>query len=157
MNINPAIRKDDLGKFACRNEACSLHALRGRGNIRVVGWSGRRKRFRQLACHRCGVTFSENYGTPFYGIKSDREKVAQALKMVVERGSIRGAARAVGVDKDTIVDWIKKASLHSEAFAEYMLHDLRMTAVELDELWTTVKKNKSILAKRTKTRETRTR
>jgi transposase-like protein len=148
VNINPNIRKDDLGKFACRNEACSLHGLRGRGNIGVKSWSGRSKRFRQLRCKECGITFSENYGTPFYGIKTDREKIVQALRMVVERGSIRGAARAVGVDKDTIVDWIKKASKHSDAFSRYMLHDLRMSTVELDELWTTVKKSRSTSRKK---------
>nr|WP_276977692.1 hypothetical protein [Ferrimicrobium acidiphilum] len=143
MNINPNIRKDDLGRFVCPNGRCSLYGRRNRGNIGVNGWSGTRKRFRQLACHACGKTFSENYGTPFYGIHTDREKIVEALKMVVERGSMRGAARAMGVDKDTICDWVRKASEHAEAFSEYMLHDLHMTTVELDELWTTVKKNKS--------------
>lgn len=76
--------------------------------------------------------------------------------MVVERGSMRGAARAVGVDKDTICDWVRKGSEHAEAFTEYMLHDLHMTAVELDELWTTVKKNRSTsTTTRTGTRGTR--
>lgn len=143
MHINPNIRKDDLGKFSCPNERCSLYGRRNKGNVGVNGWSGRRKRFRQLVCHKCGKTFSENYGTPFYGIKTDREKIVQALKMVVERGSMRGAARAMGVDKDSICDWAKKASEHAQALNEYMLHDLHMTAVELDELWTTVKKNRS--------------
>ena len=155
MNVNPSIRKADLGKFACRNEACGLHGLRGRGNIRVKSWSGRRKRSRQLVCKECGVTFSENYGTPFYGIKTDRERIVQALKMVVERGSMRGAARAMGVDKDTICDWVRKASEHAKEFTEYMLHDLHMTAVELDELWTTVKKNRSTSTMRTGKRGTR--
>jgi transposase-like protein len=108
----------------------------------VNGWSGRRKRFRQLACRVCGRTFSENYGTPFYGIKADKDRIVQALKMVVERGSIRGAARAMGVDKDTVCDWVRKASEHAESLTEYMLHDLHMTTVELDELWTTVKKSR---------------
>ena len=65
----------------------------GRGNIGVNGWSGTTKRFRQLICNECGKTFSENYGTPFYGIKTDREKIVQALKMVVERGSMREGPR----------------------------------------------------------------
>jgi IS1 family transposase len=60
--------------------------------------------------------------------------------MVVERGSMRGAARAMGVDKDTICEWVRKASEHADTFSEFMLRDLHMTAVELDELWTTVKK-----------------
>lgn len=64
--------------------------------------------------------------------------------MIVERGSMRGAARAMGVDKDTVCSWVRKASEHAEAFTEYMLHDLHMTAVELDELWAAVKKREHI-------------
>lgn len=120
-----------------------MRGLRNRGNITTHGISGTTGRFRRLRCNACGRTFSENYGTPFYGVKTDRERIVQALKMVVERGSMRGAARAMAVDKDTICDWVRKASDHAEAFSEYMLNDLHMTAVELDELWTTVKKNKS--------------
>ncbi len=78
--------------------------------------------------------------------------IVRALKMVVERGSMRGAARAMGVDKDTICDWVRKASEHAKEFTEYMLHDLHMTAVELDELWTTVQKNKN--TSRTKKKRT---
>lgn len=144
MRVDATIRNNDgLERFACPNRRCRYYGSRGRGNIGVNGWSGTRKRFRQLICHECGKTFSENYGTPFYGIHTDRERIVQALKMVVERGSMRGAARAVGVDKDTICDWVRKASEHAEALSEYMLRDLHMTAVELDELWTTVKKNRS--------------
>jgi len=143
VNVNPNIKKDDLNRFACPNKTCSLYGLKGRGNIRVKSWSGVRKRFRELVCKECGKTFSENYGTPFYGIKTDREKIVQALKMVVERGSIRGAARAIGVDKDTIVEWVKKASQHADAFSQYMIHELHMSTVELDELWTTIKKSRS--------------
>ena len=142
MHANPSIRKDDLDKFGCPNSRCSMHGLRNRGNITTHGISGTTGRFRRLRCNACGRTFSENYGTPFYGIKTERERVVQALKMVVERGSMRGAARAMGVDKDTICEWVRKASEHAEAFSEYMLHDLHMTAVELDELWTTVKKSR---------------
>ncbi|MDG6981510.1 MAG: hypothetical protein JRN51_10425 [Nitrososphaerota archaeon] len=39
MNVNPSIKKDDLGKFACMNEARSLYCPRGIGNIWVKGWS----------------------------------------------------------------------------------------------------------------------
>jgi transposase-like protein len=143
MHVNPNIRKDDLERFACPNDRCSMRGLRNRGNITTHGVSGTTGRFRRLRCRVCDRTFSENYGTPFYGIKTERETVVQALKMVVERGSMRGAARAMSVDKDTICDWVRKASEHAEEFTEYMLHDLHMTAVELDELWTTVKKSKS--------------
>ena len=143
MQVNPAIRKDDLGRFSCPNQKCRLHGQRNRGNIRVNGWSGRGRRNRQLICRGCGKTFSENYGTPFYGLMTDKETVVRALKLVVERGSMRGAARAMDVDKDTVCDWVRKASDHTETLTEYMVHDLQMPALEVDELWATVKRNRS--------------
>lgn len=154
MHVNPNIRKDDLDRFACPNKRCVMYDLRNRGNITTHCLSGTTRRFRRLRCKACRKTFSENYGTPFYGIKTERGKVVQALKMVVERGSMRGAARAMGVDKDTICEWVRKASEHAESLSEYMLHDLHMTAVELDELWTTIKKSRSTSMMRT-TRRTR--
>lgn len=155
MHVNPAVRKDDLARFACPNQKCRLHGQRNSGNIRVNGWSGRRKLNRQLVCRGCGKTFSENYGTPFYGLMTGKETVVRALKMVVERGSMRGAARAMGVDKDTVCEWVRKASEHAEALSEYMLRDLHMTAIELDELWTTVKKSRSTSRRRTTRKLTR--
>lgn len=152
MRVDPAIGNNDLGRFACPNKRCRYRGARGKGNIGVNGWSGRLKRFRQLVCHECGKTFSENYGTPFYGIHTDRERIVQVLKMVVERGSMRGAARAMGVDKDTVCDWVRKASDHAKAFSEYMVKDLHMTAVEVDELWTTVKKSRATSTRMTTTR-----
>ena len=143
MQINPVIRKDDLGRFTCPNQECRLRGQRNRGNIRVNGWSGRGRRNRQLICRECGKTFSENYGTPFYGLMTDRETVVRALKMVVERGSMRGAARAMEVDKDTVCEWVKKASENTETLTEYMVHDLQMPVVEVNELWATVKRNRS--------------
>jgi transposase-like protein len=155
MRVNSKTGNSDLGRFACPNKRCKDYGARGRENIGVNGWSGTRRRFRQLICHHCGKTFSENYGTPFYGIHTDREKIVQALKMVVERGSMRGAAKAMDVDKDTICDWVRKASEHADTFSEYMLRDLQMTAVELDELWTTVKKNRSTSRTKIGTRRAR--
>jgi transposase-like protein len=152
MHLNPDIRKDDLDRFACPNGRCTLRGLRGRGNITTHGWSGTTGRFRRLSCRECKKTFSENYGTPFFGLMTDRERVVQALKMVVERGSMRGAARAMGVDKDTICAWVRKASEHAEALSDYMLRDLHMTTVELDELWTTVKKSRRTSRRTTMTK-----
>ena len=60
----------------------------------------------------------------------------------------------MGVDKDTVCEWVRKASEHAQSLNEYMVRDLHMTVVELDELWTTVKKSRSTPRKRmiTKTR-----
>ncbi len=104
-----------------------------------MGLVGRDRATQEAESTTCGKTFPVNYGAPFYGIKFERDKIIDALK-IVKRGGMRGVARAMGVDKDSICARAKKASEHAKAFTARMLHDLHMTAVEVDELWTTAKK-----------------
>ncbi len=42
---------------------------------------------------------------------------------------------------DTIREWLLRAANHSEKVNEIFLKDLKISKVELDELWTFVKKN----------------
>ncbi|MCD6455201.1 MAG: hypothetical protein J7K81_00170 [Methanophagales archaeon] len=44
--------------------------------------------------------------------------------MLVEKGSIRGTARAMGADKDSVALWLKRAGEHCEEVTEYLLRDL---------------------------------
>jgi hypothetical protein len=41
-------------------------------------------------------------------LHTQKEKVLQALAIFAEKGSIRGTARAIGVDKDTVQIWLKE-------------------------------------------------
>jgi transposase-like protein len=58
-----------------------------------------------LKCKTCGKSFSENRGTPFFNLRTPKGKVVKALQTLVERGSVRGTARATGHKKDTIAAW----------------------------------------------------
>ena len=98
------------------------------------------QRVPQYLCRACGKTFSETRGTFFYRLRTARAKVLQALAMVVEQGGIRATARAVGVDKDTIQRWVDRAGKHAEEVSAYMIVEGHLTEVQLDELWTFVKK-----------------
>ncbi len=49
--------------------------------------------------------------------------------MLVEKGSIRGTARAMGVNKDTVASWLKRAGEHCEEVTDYLFRDLSETAV----------------------------
>ena len=91
-------------------------------------------------CKTCGKPFSENRNTPFFNLHTPKEEVVDALKTLVERGSLRGTARITGHKKDTIASWQKRAGEHADALREYLLHDLHLGHVEVDELYTFVKK-----------------
>ncbi len=62
--------------------------------------------------------------------------------MIPEKGNIRVVARATGHDKDTICRWIEIVETHSEEVTDYFLRDLNLTKVEVDEIWSYIKKAK---------------
>ncbi|MFZ2070955.1 MAG: hypothetical protein WAV32_05070 [Halobacteriota archaeon] len=46
----------------------------------------------------------------------------------------------MGVDKDSVALWLKKAGEHCEEVMEYLLWDLNLSQVQIDEIWTFIKK-----------------
>jgi hypothetical protein len=62
--------------------------------------------------------------------------------MLVERGSIGGTARAMGVTKDTVARWLDRAAEHAEEVSGYLMRDLGLTQVQVDEIWSFVKKRR---------------
>ena len=78
----------NLDEFFCPNEACPDYGKRGRGNIVLKERYGKQNTA-LLRCKACNKTFSENRGTPFFGLHTPKETVLRALAMLVEKGSIR--------------------------------------------------------------------
>src|SRR6266571_1949843 len=67
---------------SCPNPSCEAP--------RVVRNGSHRGRQRYL-CHACKTYFGETQGTPMYGLKTPACEVAQALLVVMRRGSLRAA------------------------------------------------------------------
>ncbi len=130
----------DLRDSFCPNESCPMYGGVGEGNIWRHTSYGREHDRRRFVCKVCGRTFSETRGTVFYKLRTPREKVLQALAMLVERGSIRGTARAMGVSKDTVSRWLGRAAEHSEEVSQHLMRDLHLTQVQVDEIWSFIQK-----------------
>jgi hypothetical protein len=62
--------------------------------------------------------------------------------MLPEKGSIRGLARATGHSTNTISNWIKVAGEHCKDVNEYYLSDLKLERVQVDAIWSYIKKRK---------------
>jgi hypothetical protein len=62
--------------------------------------------------------------------------------MIPEKGGIRGLARATGHSKDTICRWLGIAGTHSKEVTTYFLTNLNLNRVEVDEIWSYIKKTK---------------
>ena len=50
----------------------------------------------------------------------------------------------MGVDKVTVASWLKRAGEHCEEVTDYLLRDLKLSQVQIDEIWSFVKKDKNL-------------
>ena len=77
----------------------------------------------------------ETLGTPFYGSKASPDKIILALKVMSEGLGIQSTARALDVDANTVQDWLKQGAENMEAISRYLIHELNLSQVQVDELW----------------------
>jgi transposase-like protein len=91
-------------------------------------------------CRTCKTYFGTTQGTPMYGLKTPAAEVAQALLIVMRRGSLRAAEEITGHKYETISGWLKRAATHAEALTQVLASDLHLNQVEIDEFWSFVQK-----------------
>jgi hypothetical protein len=68
--------------------------------------------------------------------------------MLMEKAGIRGTARALGVDKDTVLRWVDHGGKHCDKVCDYFLHDLGFTQVQVDDIYTFIQKRAMAKAKK---------
>jgi transposase-like protein/IS1 family transposase len=124
----------DTRNHFCPEKSCQYYGWLERGNIISNGHpsSGR---WRQLKCVACGKHFQETIGTVFYGSRVPAQDIMRAIVTLCEGVSPRKVARIFEVDKDTVFGWLVEAALHSEAVIGYMMHNLHLTQVQMDEMY----------------------
>ncbi len=109
---------DDLSRFCCLNSDCPEHGKRGDGNLTVTSRYGPRKERRMLRCSACKARFSERKGTPLFGSHLPAEKAASVLHHIAEGHGVRKTGRLVGVNRETVARYGRKAGAHAAG-----LHD----------------------------------
>ena len=82
-----------------------------------------------------------------YGLHTPASEVAQALLIVMRRGSLRAAEEITGHKYETIGEWLRRASEHAEALTALLTQDLHLSLVEIDEFWSFVRKKTVPLTK----------
>jgi len=124
----------ETGKQFCPQGKCQYHGWLDKGNIISNGHpSG--GQWRQLKCVVCGKHFQETIGTLFYGSSVPVQDIMRAIVALCEGVSPRKVARIFEVDKDTVFGWLVEAASHSEAVIGYMMHNLHLSQVQMDELY----------------------
>jgi len=94
-------------------------------------------------CRGCKAWFGETHGTPLYRLRTPAAEIGRALLLVMRRGSLRAAEEVTGHKYETIGRWLRLAARHAAAIEEALVRDLALSAVEIDEFWSFVKRRRS--------------
>src|SRR5947208_4468444 len=127
-------RQVDTAQHFCPNANCDYRGCVAWGNISANGHPSGGP-WRQLYCSACERYFLETHGTPFHGKRVAPDLLVWAVGALAEGLGIRAVARVFEVDPNTVLAWLVEAADHLKAFSQYFLHDVRVTQVQLDELY----------------------
>ena len=131
---------------ACPNEACSLFGKKGMKNIVKRGF--KKNGNRNYTCTVCGRTFVRTAGTIFYRSRIKKREAKQIASLLVEKNGIRSVGRVIERNRNTILRFTDRLADKCKQVNEFLLKDVKLSPVEIDELWTFIKKNKRKLKKK---------
>ena len=119
----------------CDNKRCSYFGKIDAENIKVFSYVEQR-----FYCTSCGQTFSADKGTCFETIRQPHELVTEVLALLQERNSLRAVERLKHLSPNRILFWLALAGAHAARVSSQLIHNLHLSQVQIDELWTFVKK-----------------
>ena len=123
----------------CDNASCPHCGKIGADNIKMHSYAERR-----LRCTTCHRTFSADKGTFFATLRTPRALLLDVVAMLVERNSLRAVSRIKHCTADAVLHWLDLAGQHGAAVHRHFIRDVHPTQVQVDELWSFVKKNKRL-------------
>jgi len=133
------MRKLDVG---CPNKSCQMYGKIGKKNI--IRFGQQPNGTQRYRCVDCGRTFARTVNTPFFRKHLSKKEIFQICKLLAEKTGFRAIARATSHHLDTVRDIATVVAKHSKKFNEYFIVELKLTPVEVDEMWSFVKKKKKI-------------
>src|SRR5438128_8543706 len=127
-------RQVDTSFHFCPNANCAYRGWVSWGNLSANGHPSGGP-WRQWHCTVCKGYFLETHGTLLHGKRIAPDVLVWAMGALAEGLGIRAVARVFEVDPNTVLQWLVEAAEQLRAFSQYFLHDLRVTQVQLDELF----------------------
>ena len=136
------MRKARKLDVACPNKNCGAYNKVGLRNIVRNGYqpNGTQK----YKCTECGRNLVRTINTPFFHKHLSKKEIIRICKLLAEKTSFRAIARATNHHLDTIRAIASAIAEHCKRFNEYFVTELKLTPVEVDEMWSFVKKKKKI-------------
>jgi transposase-like protein len=127
----------------CPNKDCSYHNKFGLKNIIRKGKQPNgTKRYR---CTICGRYFTRTVNTPFFHKHLSKKEITNICRLLSEKNTFRSIARITNHHLDTIRAIADAVAKHCKKFNDYFIQELKLTPVEVDEMWSFVKKKKKIV------------
>lgn len=139
------MRKARKLDIACPNEECGAYNKIGLKNI--IRFGSQPNGTQRYRCTDCGRTFARTINTPFFHKHLSKKEIISICKLLAEKTSFRAIARATNHHLDTIRSIASAIAEHCKKFNEYFITELKLTPVEVDEMWSFVKKNKKTAQK----------
>ena len=127
-------RTVDTSRHFCPHAGCRYRGWLGWGNLRANGHPNGGP-WRQFQCPSCRGYVPEHHGTIFHGKRVSPDLLVWAVGVLAEGLGIRAVARVFEVDPNTVLQWLVEAAEHLQAFSQYFLHEVRVTQIQLDELF----------------------
>jgi transposase-like protein len=129
----------------CLNEDCLNYKKRNSGKIIKRGFNAKGKQM--FKCKTCGVRFPETKGTIFYKRHLTEEQIILICKLFVEKNGVRPIERIMEIHRDTITSLTRDLAMHAREVTDFLIKDVKMSQIEVDEMWSFIKKNKKTLSK----------
>jgi len=127
----------DINHQYCPNSACADLGKLNNGNVKV--YSHKEQRY---SCATCGQRFRHSRNTLFYKLRTPRQDFIEAVSMLAERCSLRAIARIKHTKPGTVLHCLDLAGTQAATVSQNLIRNLHLTQVQIDELWTFVKKSR---------------
>lgn len=103
---------------------------------RFGSYQNKRQIVQRFRCLQCGKTFSERQ--PLDGLRLDKSKVIQIIKLLCEGVGVRATGRLVGCDPHTVLAVLAVVGGKCANLLDVKLRKLSTSSIQLDELWARV-------------------
>jgi transposase-like protein len=132
--------------MTCQNPRCRFY-LKEKGKD-IIKRGKNRAGHQIYKCFHCNKFFVETTNTPLFHKHLSEEEIIRICKLLVEKNGIRSMERITGHHRDTIGRLLEDLAEHAAQVNNFLIRELDLGQFELDELWTTVKKNRRKLSLR---------
>lgn len=124
----------------CPNAACPDYGKLQNGQQQHLEKFGKtRKRVQRYRCQTCRKTFTETFGTIFYGKRTPKHEILETLALLAQGNRISTLSRVKGHKQDPILQWLREAAQHAEQLEAVLLAEFKVKRGQLDALWAYVR------------------